>query len=221
MVLLGSTLNGGARHLCSARIRRTPPLSNIGDEDAMPDRRRADAQRNYTRILAVAEAEVAANGAGASLEQIARTAGVGSATVRRHFPTRHALLEAVSRERIEALRGRAHELVDAADSRGALLEWLSDLVDYCVAARGLAAALSYDGAADPVHENTCAAIMREAVEPLVRRAARDGTVAADTTAGDLITLIVGIALATEHFPDPAAEADRLFRLTVAGVSPKV
>ncbi|NUP25725.1 MAG: TetR/AcrR family transcriptional regulator [Nocardia sp.] len=186
----------------------------------MPDLRRADARRNYSRILAVAEAEVAAHGAGASLEQIARTAGVGSATVRRHFPTRHALLEAVSRERIEMLRVRAHDLVAAPDSRGALLEWLSDLVDYCVSARGLAAALSYDGAeVDPVHENTCAATMREAAEPLVRRAARDGTVAADTTAGDLITLIVGIALATEHFPDPAAQANRLFRLAVAGLSP--
>ncbi len=48
---------------------------------------RSDARRNYQRILAVAEAEVAAHGADASQEQIARTAGVGSATVRRHFPT--------------------------------------------------------------------------------------------------------------------------------------
>ncbi|MEU1522353.1 TetR/AcrR family transcriptional regulator [Nocardia rhamnosiphila] len=168
----------------------------------------------------MAQEEVAAHGAGASLEQIARTAGVGSATVRRHFPTRRALLEAVSRERIEALRLRAAVLAGVDDSRNALLEWLSDLVDYCVSARGLAAALSYDGgAADPVHANTCAASMREAVEPLARRTARDGAVAGGTTAGDLITLVVGISLATERFPDPAAEADRLFRLTVAGLSP--
>lgn len=185
-----------------------------------PFHKRADARRNYTRILAVAQEEVAAHGAGASLEQIARTAGVGSATVRRHFPTRRALLEAVSRERIEALRLRAAVLAGVDDSRNALLEWLSDLVDYCVSARGLAAALSYDGgAADPVHANTCAASMREAVEPLARRTARDGAVAGGTTAGDLITLVVGISLATERFPDPAAEADRLFRLTVAGLSP--
>ena len=111
----------------------------------MPERQRADARRNYARILAVAEEEVAAHGAGASLEQIARTAGVGSATVRRHFPTRRALLEAVSRERIEALCARAHELTGTGDSRDALLEWLSDVVAYCVSARGLAAALAYDG----------------------------------------------------------------------------
>lgn len=76
----------------------------------MPGQQRADARRNYARILEVAEAEVAAHGANASLEQIARTAGVGSATVRRHFPTRHALLEAVSRERIALLAARAQEL---------------------------------------------------------------------------------------------------------------
>lgn len=187
---------------------------------AMPDRQRADARRNHARILAVAEEEVAAHGAGASLEQIARTAGVGSATVRRHFPTRRALLEAVSRERIEALRARAHELTGAGDGRDALLEWLNDVVAYCVTARGLAAALSYDGAGtDPTHENSCSAALEEAAGPLLRRAQRDGAVPAGVTVTDLITLIVGITLATEHHPDPAAQADRLFRLAVAGLSP--
>ncbi|MFI0940212.1 TetR/AcrR family transcriptional regulator [Streptomyces sp. NPDC021020] len=179
----------------------------------MPERRRADARRNYARILAVAEDEVAAHGADASLEQIARTAGVGSATVRRHFPTRRALLEAVSRERIEALCARARELTGRDDSRNALLEWLGDVVAYCVSARGLAAAIAYDG---PVHENGCSAALEEAAEPLLRSAA----LAADITCADLITLIVGITLATEHYPDPAAQADRLFRLAVAGLSPR-
>jgi AcrR family transcriptional regulator len=187
----------------------------------MPDRQRADARRNYSRILAVAEAEVAAHGAGASLEQIARTAGVGSATVRRHFPTRRTLLEAVSRKRIEALCVRAQELTGRGDSRNALLEWLSDVVAYCVSARGLAAALAYDGAgADPVHENSCSAALEEAAGPLLRHAVQDGAVATGVTVADLITLIVGIVLATEHYPDPAAQADRLFRLAVAGLSPQ-
>lgn len=187
----------------------------------MPDQQRADARRNYARILAVAEEEVAAHGAGASLEQIARTAGVGSATVRRHFPTRRALLESVSRERIEALCVRADDLTGTGDSRDALLAWLSEVVVYCVSARGLAAALAYDGAeADPVHQNSCSAALEEAAGPLLRRAVRDGAVPAGVTVGDLITLIVGIVLATEHHPDPAARADRLFRLAVTGLSPE-
>ena len=85
---------------------------------------RADARRNYARILAVAEEEVAAHGADASLEQIARTAGVGSATVRRHFPSRHALLEAVFRQQVDALAARARELAEPRDARAALLDWL-------------------------------------------------------------------------------------------------
>ncbi|MEV4758444.1 helix-turn-helix domain-containing protein [Micromonospora sp. NPDC049559] len=187
----------------------------------MPDHQRADARRNYARILAVAEDEVAANGAAASLEQIARVAGVGSATVRRHFPTRRALLEAVSRQRIEALSVRARELTGRGDSRDALLEWLGEVVAYCVSARGLAAALTYDGAgSDPVHDNACSAALEEAAGPLLQRAARDGAVATSVTVADLITLIVGIVLATEHHPDHAVRADRLFRLAVAGLSPR-
>jgi AcrR family transcriptional regulator len=185
----------------------------------VPDRQRADARRNYARVLAVAEQEVAAHGAGASLEQIARVAGVGSATVRRHFPTRQALLQAVSRTRIEALRARAGELAGEPDSRAALLAWLDDVLAYCVAARGLAVALAHDANADPVHGNSCSATLEEAGEPLLRRAVRDGAVAADVRVVDLIALIVGIVLVTEHHPDPTARAGELFRLAVAGVSP--
>jgi AcrR family transcriptional regulator len=186
----------------------------------MTDHQRADARRNYAHILAVAMEEVSAHGAGASLEQIARTARVGSATVRRHFPTRRALLEAVSRERIEALCVRAHELTGKGDSRDALLEWLGDVVAYCVSARGLAAALAYDAESAQVHENTCSATLEEAAGPLLHRAVQDGAVTAGVTVADLITLAVGIVLATEHHPDPGAQADRLFRLAVTGLSPR-
>ncbi|MFL4907000.1 TetR/AcrR family transcriptional regulator [Streptomyces sp. MMS24-I2-30] len=188
----------------------------------MPDIRRADARRNYARILTVAEEEVGAHGAGASLEQIARIAGVGSATVRRHFPTRRALLEAVSRQRIEALCARARELTGESDSRSALLSWLGDVVVYSASARGLAAALAYEGAGpDSVYENSCATKLEEAGEPLLRRAVRDGAVAADVTVAELITLVVGVVLATEGRPDPRGAAERMFRLAVVGISPAV
>ncbi|MGW1057871.1 TetR/AcrR family transcriptional regulator [Micromonospora rubida] len=182
---------------------------------------RADARRNYARLLAVAEEEIAAHGADASLEQIARIAGVGSGTVRRHFPSRHALLEAVFRERIETLSAQACDLTDAADARAALLEWLSAVTAYAATIRGLALALTRDRATDPgvAHEHCASAQLTEAGDPLVRRAVREGAVAPGVTVTDLLTLITGIALATEHHPDPATEANRLLALTVAGVSP--
>ncbi|MBK1789394.1 TetR/AcrR family transcriptional regulator [Prauserella cavernicola] len=187
----------------------------------MPNRQRADAKRNYERILAVAENAVATHGASASLEQIARTAGVGSATVRRCFPTRRALLEAVSHQRIDALSDRARALAGQGDSRETLLAWLGEVVTYSVTARGLAVALSYDAApADPAHANSCSAALEEAGEPLLRDAVRDGAVTPGVSVADLIALIVGIVLATEHHPDPEAQAHHLFRLAVAGVSPR-
>lgn len=183
----------------------------------MADRQRADARRNYERILAVAEQEVAVHGGNASLEQIARVAGVGSATVRRHFPTRHALLEAVSAQRIESLCDRARELDGVGDSRDSLLTWLDDVIAYCVAARGLATALAYEG--DPVHGNSCASAIEEAAKPLLHRAIQDGAVTAGVTVVELVTMIVGIVTVTEHHQDPAASAERLWTLAVAGISP--
>ncbi|QHF95113.1 TetR family transcriptional regulator [Streptomyces sp. NHF165] len=178
---------------------------------------RSDARRNYTHILAVAEAEVATQGAQASLERIARIAGVGSATVRRHFPTRKALLEAVFKQRIHALCDRAHTLSGEYDSRSALVEWLRELLAYALAARGLADVLSYQPLQDEAAQDSCAAAIGAAGDLLLRRALDDRTVRADLTIDDLLTVIVGIALATENYTDPAMQADRAFRLTVAGL----
>ncbi|MEU8266333.1 TetR/AcrR family transcriptional regulator [Sphaerisporangium sp. NPDC049002] len=182
---------------------------------------RADARRNYAHLLAVAEEAIAAHGADASLEQIARTAGVGSATVRRHFPSRHALLQAVFRERVETLCAHARDLTGRADTRAALLEWLSAVTADAATIRGLAIAMARDRASEPdvTHDNCCSAQLTEAGAPLVRRAASDGALTPGVTIADLLTLITGIALATEQHPDPAAEAGRLLDLTVAGFSP--
>ncbi|WP_030490989.1 TetR/AcrR family transcriptional regulator [Micromonospora chokoriensis] len=182
---------------------------------------RADARRNYARLLAVAEQEIAAHGADASLEQIARIAGVGSATVRRHFPSRHALLDAVFHEVIEGLSARAGDLSDAADARAALLEWLKAVNGHVATIRGLAIALTRDCTANPTeaHEHCASAQLTEAGAPLVRRAAKDGTLAPGVTITDLLALITGIALATEHHQDPVADANRLLDLAVAGISP--
>lgn len=184
----------------------------------MADQQRADARRNYARILAVAEQEVAAHGADASLERIARIAGVGSATVRRHFPGRPALLDAVFRERVDSLCARADASADAADARAALLDWLGGLTEYAASARGMAEALAQDQLIEE-QASACAVKLEKAVGPLLRRAAQEGAVAPGVTAADLVTLVTGIALATEHHNDPAAEGRRLLDLTVRGLSP--
>ncbi|MFH9671946.1 TetR/AcrR family transcriptional regulator [Streptomyces sp. NPDC017405] len=180
---------------------------------------RADARRNYARILEAAEAEVAACGADASVEQIARVAGVGSATVRRHFPTRQALLEAVFHERVQTLAEQARAGSAAEDSHAALLAWMHDLLAYAVSARGLADALTYEPPVQDAAPDTCQGILEAAGTPLLRRAIDDGTVRSDFTFRDLVTLTAGIALATEHQDTPLAYASHLLELTIQGLDP--
>jgi AcrR family transcriptional regulator len=179
---------------------------------------RADARRNYALLLAVASEAVATHGADASLEQIARTAGVGSGTVRRHFPTRHAMLAAVFHDRIEALCGRARDLAGHPSPRAALLEWLGLFATEAATIGGLATALNRDRTLGPPGDVYCATDqLLGAGGPLVARAA--DTLTPGVTITDLLALATGIALATEGHPDPAAEAQRLFALTVTGISP--
>jgi AcrR family transcriptional regulator len=180
---------------------------------------RADARRNYARVLAAAEAEIAAHGAKASVEQIARRAGVGSGTARRHFPTRKALFEAVFQRRIRDLCDLARTLGGEEDSRAALLHWLDELLAYSLDARGLADTLSYVPLDGEEAQESCASAIEDALAPLVDRAVADQVVRAGVTAHDLLTVVVGIALATENHPTPAAQARRVLELCVQGLSP--
>ena len=91
---------------------------------------RADAQRNRALLLKTAKAAFAEKGAGASLDEIARTAGVGAGTLYRHFPTRDALIEAVYRAEVEALATAATRLLQERPPLDALREWMRLFVDY-------------------------------------------------------------------------------------------
>src|SRR5499433_1511780 len=110
----GAPARAQAREDASAPAREPRPM-------------RADAQRNYERLLSAAAAAFAEHGADdVSLEEIARRAGVGIGTLYRHFPTRQALLEAVYRDQVEALRARADELLVSVPPGAALAIWLRD-----------------------------------------------------------------------------------------------
>src|SRR5499427_9776130 len=86
---------------------------------------RADAQRNRERVLEAAKAVFSAGGSDASLEAVARHAGVGIGTLYRHFPTREALYEAVYRREVEQLSELAEELKSEAKPVDGLRHWLS------------------------------------------------------------------------------------------------
>src|SRR5689334_1374792 len=102
---------------------------------------RADAQRNRDRLTAAAQEVFSEHGAGASLDEVAKRAGVGPGTLYRHFPTREALQAAVYRDAVERLCAAGEQLRAHADARQALVEWMRLLLDHMIARRGLAEAL--------------------------------------------------------------------------------
>ncbi|HUQ58074.1 helix-turn-helix domain-containing protein [Lentzea sp.] len=171
---------------------------------------RADARRNYEMILAAAEAEIALSGADASLEKIARDAGVGSATLHRHFPTRQALLEAVFHDRVEVLCAKARELATAADHGQALVEWLRDLAVYGATTRGLAESLLHTSAS-----SECEVMLRDAGGELMRLAHQADAVRGGVGIDDLLTLVTAVSLATGNADDAA----RLATLALEGIRP--
>ncbi|HWS36474.1 MAG TPA: TetR family transcriptional regulator [Actinoplanes sp.] len=165
---------------------------------------RSDARRNYERILAAAVAEVAATGADASLEKIARDAGVGSATLHRHFANRQALMEAVFHDRVETLCAQAGDLT--------LTDWLRAVAEFGATTRGLAASLLAAGA---TADSGCEAMLTDAGGALLRQAQQSGEVRAGVAITDLLTLVNAISLATQDGP----EAIRLLDLALKGVAP--
>ncbi len=180
--------------------------------------KRADARRNYDQIVAAAEVEIARTGANASLEEIARQAGVGSATLHRHFPTRAALLDAVFHDRVVVLCEKAKALAQSDDPGQALTDWLQDVAVYGATSRGLASALLAGSTAAPPGSG-CEAMLTESGDELVKLAQAAGAVRAGVSICDLLTLVNAVSLAVEQNPDAAGEAARLTALALGGIRP--
>ncbi|WP_200301996.1 TetR/AcrR family transcriptional regulator [Streptomyces adelaidensis] len=187
---------------------------------------RADARRNHDRLLTEARHTFAAHGTNASLEDIARRAGVGIGTLYRHFPNRQALLSAVFEEAVSDLLARAQEGLDADRPCAALMSWLRDIITHAGEYRGLAQALMTVSYADSRAERQdtsdlarCCAPIREAGTALLQRAQRAHAVRDDVSIGDLLQLTHAIALAAEETPDDPELADRLLTLTLCGLKP--
>lgn len=177
---------------------------------------RADGQRNRERIVAAAVELVGRDGAMASLEEIAQRAGVGSATLHRHFPSRRALLEAVFRGGVAQLCERA-AAQPGADPGAELAAWLEQLTVYTATHRGLAAALLAGPDGISPEELCCSDMLHGVLDVLVVRAACAGAIHPAATTGDLMTLANAVAAATENDPDSAS---RLLRLALTGIGPE-
>ncbi|MYS89329.1 MULTISPECIES: TetR/AcrR family transcriptional regulator [Streptomyces] len=181
---------------------------------------RADARRNYERLLKVAVEAFAEHGEGASLDDIAKRAGVGSGTLYRHFPTRQDLLEAAYLDRIEAMAARADELAAGLPPGEALGEWLYELGAGLIRMRGLKALLGpavTDG--DSAMATACGDAVNSAAARLVRAAQREGTLRGDVEPVEVLRLAHGVATASELADGEGRHMRRYLALLTEGLRP--
>jgi len=182
--------------------------ADVKHDTAAPKPLRADAQRNRDRLVEVAATAFAEQGVDASLEEIARQAGVGIGTLYRHFPTREHLVEVVYRREVEALCAAADDLASHHSADMALEQWMQRFVDYIATKRGLAASLR-------ILFNTNSAVFSDlsgrvslALRQLVEAAVAEGSIRGDVDASDVLHALGGIYSA----PDTKDWRDRSRRL---------
>ena len=198
-----------------------PARADVSAQAREPRRMRADAQRNYTKLLDAASAAFLEHGADdVSLEEIARRAGVGIGTLYRHFPTRQALLEAVYRDQVELLEARAEELLKTEPPGDALADWLRALMKFSSSKHTLISALLASPGKDSELISSCSKVMRDAADALVARAQEAGVVRPDADSGDVIRLVHAVNIATQRGPTDPGQADRMLALILDGLRPQ-
>jgi AcrR family transcriptional regulator len=153
---------------------------------------RADAARNRERVLEAAKAVFSAGGADASLEAVARRAGVGIGTLYRHFPTREALFEAVYRREVDQLCEFADQLRNEPKPVEALRQWLRSNVEFVATKKGMSAALALAAQASPELRSHSFGCLTSAAGLLLDRAVAAGEIRSDVSAEDLIRTLVGM-----------------------------
>jgi AcrR family transcriptional regulator len=155
-------------------------------------RPRADAIRNRERVLEAAKTVFSAGGPDASLEAVARRAGVGIGTLYRHFPTREALFEAVYRREVQQLIELAEQLKSEAEPVDALRRWLRSNVALVATKKGMLAALALTvHGSSELYAHTFDRLTK-AVGALLERAVAAGEIRADISPEDLVRALIGM-----------------------------
>jgi AcrR family transcriptional regulator len=161
---------------------------------------RADAQRNRGLLIAAARDAFTERGSDASLEDIARRAGVGVGTLYRHFPTRQDLIESVYVDEVEALCRSAAES-SGQTSWDALVQWFNRFVDYAATKRALVEEMVATLGLEAQVFRACHDAIFTAGEPLLARAKQDGVVRPDVEFIDVIRMISGITMIKHAEPE--------------------
>ena len=177
---------------------------------------RADAKKNYSHLLAVARDVITEHGVDASMRDIARRAGVGLATLLRHFPTREALYESLLCTNLDALTQKADELETANSPDEALVSWFREWVGFAQSYRGVVGMMA------AAHTNPNSALyascaeVHSASDRLLLRAQSAGTARADMNGDDLFALMAALGWAVDQ-PSFAPRADHLSNIIASAI----
>jgi AcrR family transcriptional regulator len=177
---------------------------------------RADACRNHDRLLEVASEAFATWGVEASLEKIAKSAGVGIGTLYRHFPTRDALVEAVYRHNVDLLCAGADELRASLPPDQALAEWMQRFVSYVPSKKGLATYLKSAVSADSDLFQSTHAKVQQTIGMLVDAAADAGMIRARIDGMDLLRALGGVCMMAD-LPGGPEQAAKVATLLMDGL----
>jgi AcrR family transcriptional regulator len=178
---------------------------------------RADAARNRQLLLDAARDAFDRHGVTASLDDIARAAGVGPGTLYRHFPTRDQLVLAVIDERLTDLHRLGTALLDEDDPMGALRRWLDAYVEQASMYDGLAGTLVAPPRAD--EERCTCQLSRGAGAALIARAAAAGLIRDDIDIADVLDIAAAIAWVGEQPERDASQRNRLLQVVIDGLRP--
>jgi AcrR family transcriptional regulator len=192
-----------------------PPTTPLDGSQTRP--LRADARRNRNRVLEAARAAFAADGSDASLDEIARGAGVGAGTVYRHFATKEALFEAVVLDRIGELIEEARGLSSDRDPGGAFSSFVERLAREGALKRDLVEALSSDGIHLQLGEEPIFRRLVDVLGELLDRAQSAGAVRRDVSVNDVMALLTGAAYAICHSRADEEQSGRLLAIMYDGL----
>ncbi len=175
---------------------------------------RADARRNYERVLQAARTVFTERGSDASMDEIARLADVGAGTLYRHFPRRIDLVEAVYREDVDALVALASRVSVEAEPWPALVQWLDGFVIYAQGKRVFLNELHEAFEKNPDLALRSRERIAEAAGMVLARAQQAGLARTDIDQDDLMQLIGGMCMARSSSLE---RSERLLRLVLDGV----
>jgi AcrR family transcriptional regulator len=185
---------------------------------ARPRARMAEAQRNRSNLIEAATRTFATANSPVPLETVAREAGVGIATLYRHFPTRENLVEAVYRDQVERLAATADDLLSQLPPAAALRLWMDSFLEWAVTKHGMVDALRTLVSTGRIGSNEMRGELVSVISLFLSKGAETGDLRTDVNAADVAATLAGI-FTVASAPDQRAQAGRMLDLVSYGLRP--